>query len=332
MKLRKILFIIPASISIATLVGCKSKEITDEEKISGYYKDFDFDLPGSYLIDALQTHTWEKHVNYIPYSAFTSYCQQTNDHNSIENVPGTANNQWFYTGREAKGVGTREHVWPCANSSGLWNHSQDKSAHDVDATGYAGGGSDLYHVRSCYTTINTARGNGKYVDFDDEEMLSLKDGVVSVTESKGKYPLKIQGFEEVTKNGKTSYQYADKVEVDDKMKGDIARIVLYVWMHYTDRGNYPDGYAEVKYSAKKAPREIYFSEMVGSLDFMSVLGYTSLTRCAEKLIEWNELDPPSEVEKQRNNTVQKIQGNRNPFVDYPDIVPTVLEDYLFEVE
>ena len=36
--------------------------------------------------------------------------------------------------------------------------------------------------------------------------------------------------------------------------------------------------------------------------------------------EWNNLDKPSEVEKLRNTTVQKVQGNRNPFVDYPDLV------------
>ena len=49
------------------------------------------------------------------------------------------------------------------------------------------------------------------------------------------------------------------------------------------------------------------------------MGYSTNKKCQEVLKEWNELDPPSAVEKLRNNTVQKVQGNRNPFVDYPEI-------------
>ena len=32
---------------------------------------------------------------------------------------------------------------------------------------------------------------------------------------------------------------------------------------------------------------------------------------------WNRDDPPSEQEKQRNNRIQELQGNRNPFIDKP---------------
>lgn len=38
------------------------------------------------------------------------------------------------------------------------------------------------------------------------------------------------------------------------------------------------------------------------------------------LVEWHRLDPVSEKELQRAIEVNKIQGNRNPFIDYPELV------------
>lgn len=38
------------------------------------------------------------------------------------------------------------------------------------------------------------------------------------------------------------------------------------------------------------------------------------------LVEWHRMDPVSEKEKARAIEVSKIQGNRNPFIDYPELV------------
>jgi len=38
------------------------------------------------------------------------------------------------------------------------------------------------------------------------------------------------------------------------------------------------------------------------------------------LLEWHRMDPVSEKEKTRAVEVNKIQGNRNPFIDYPELV------------
>ena len=35
---------------------------------------------------------------------------------------------------------------------------------------------------------------------------------------------------------------------------------------------------------------------------------------------WNEEDPPDEAEKQRNASIGRIQGNRNPYIDDPDLL------------
>lgn len=38
---------------------------------------------------------------------------------------------------------------------------------------------------------------------------------------------------------------------------------------------------------------------------------------------WDKLDPIDEQERERNDKIEKIQGNRNPFVDYPNLADQV---------
>ncbi len=38
------------------------------------------------------------------------------------------------------------------------------------------------------------------------------------------------------------------------------------------------------------------------------------------LLEWHDQDPPDDVEAWRNEVVFGVQGNRNPFIDHPELV------------
>ena len=37
------------------------------------------------------------------------------------------------------------------------------------------------------------------------------------------------------------------------------------------------------------------------------------------LLQWNDEDPVSYIEKNRNNVIEGAQGNRNPFIDFPQL-------------
>lgn len=94
-------------------------------------------------------------------------------------------------------------------------------------------------------------------------------------------------------DGKTVY------EPRDSHKGDAARALLYMCIKY-------DG-------------------VNGTWNF-NWLNNTRLPAIGEApedlntLLEWNRLDPPDKWEIERNNYIQTIQQNRNPFVDHPEYV------------
>ena len=63
------------------------------------------------------------------------------------------------------------------------------------------------------------------------------------------------------------------------------------------------------------------------VNFFSDTEYPTLNGYAKRtLLQWHREDPVSGIEKSRNDAVEKIQGNRNPFVDFPDLVEYIWGD------
>lgn len=271
-------------------------EVYDEEsEIQKYYSDCNLTYTGTSLMNEIHRHSFAKHTYFVKYGETQAYLGKTKEYEAPDLIPGEHKIEHFYTGNKTDYfIGTREHVWACNDSSGLWPHGK------VDDSSYYGGGSDLYHIRPSNSSVNTARGDAPFVDFDDSEFSSKKSSVVEVGDD-GPYKIKIWGATEVSSG---VYEYASLVEAPDEFKGDIARIIAYVYMHYNTNSKTP--------SSKKS--------LTASLDLTKAIGFSTLTKVKNTLKSWNELDPVSEVEKRRNHTVQQIQGNRNPFVDYPDLM------------
>lgn len=85
-------------------------------------------------------------------------------------------------------------------------------------------------------------------------------------------------------------------EPNDEYKGDFARIYFYMVTCYEDKVS------------------TWESDM---LDHNSYPAFTDWA--LGMLLHWAEEDPVSKKEIDRNNAVYNIQGNRNPYVDYPGL-------------
>lgn len=100
--------------------------------------------------------------------------------------------------------------------------------------------------------------------------------------------------------------YTGKVfEVVDEYKGDFARTYFYFVTRYQN----------------EIPSIAY--------DAFDKTTYPSLSTWAIKTyMAWNDLDPVSEKEINRNEAVYKLQNNRNPFIDHPDAAHKIWDSYL----
>ena len=97
-------------------------------------------------------------------------------------------------------------------------------------------------------------------------------------------------------------------EPNDEYKGDFARIYFYMATCYEDRIG-------------------EWKEKNSDTDMLSGDNYTAYADWAlPMLMRWSANDPVSQKEIDRNNAVQTIQGNRNPFVDYPGLEQYVWGD------
>gem|GEM_PF-566448 len=103
------------------------------------------------------------------------------------------------------------------------------------------------------------------------------------------------------KIGTSTYNgYTDKVfEPDDEYKGDFARIYFYIVTCYKSSVSSWKGSGQLDYSSN---------------------GYKAFSDWSiQMLMEWHRADPVSDKEKNRQEATYKLQGNRNPFVDHPEL-------------
>ncbi|WP_030869374.1 endonuclease I family protein [Streptomyces sp. NRRL S-37] len=156
---------------------------------------------------------------------------------------------------------------------GDWNreHVWAKSHGDFGTS--TGPGTDLHHLRPEDVRVNSIRDNK---DFDN--------GGSSFTDSGG------------------SLTDSDSFEPRDAVKGDVARMILYMAVRYEGTDGWPD----------LEPND---SVTNGSDPYHGRLSV---------LKQWHEQDPPSAFEKNRNDVIyDSYQHNRNPFIDHPEWVESI---------
>lgn len=145
----------------------------------------------------------------------------------------------------------REHVWPQSLSNDNWGQSKC--------------GTDLLHLRPTYPNVNSSRGNCAYAELDNNTATYK------------------------TYNGMHyGYMSGGLFEPLEATKGDVARIIMYIWVAYQN-----------VYSNMPAITQVFQS--------------------FDTLLNWHTDDKPDVLEGNRNDFSQtSLQKNRNPFVDRPE--------------
>lgn len=135
------------------------------------------------------------------------------------------------------------------------------------------------------------------------DMWNLYPSEAAANQAKSNYPFgetRTTSFNNgVTKVGapKTGYGggSASVFEPGDEYKGDFARTIFYMATVYDD--------------LNWVYRYMFVNNSYPSLQQWSI----------DMLLDWARKDPVSQKEIDRNNIVEQYQGNRNPFIDFPNL-------------
>lgn len=86
-------------------------------------------------------------------------------------------------------------------------------------------------------------------------------------------------------------------EPADKWKGDFARVYFYMVTCYSD----------LSWTSES-------KNSISTSDWRTLLPWAY-----ELYLQWSRQDPVDDIERARNEAVYTIQGNRNPFIDFPEL-------------
>lgn len=203
----------------------------------------------SVILSSLRTLMKSTHTKTSSYDD----CKNMADQTDCENENGKVlllYTSVYSTASAANSGWNREHVWP--KSLGGYNTS--------------GPGADLHHIRPTDNRVNSCRGNLKYGN-----VTGGKDATGGNAAS-----------------GISGGSYGSYFEPLDNVKGDVARICLYMYVRYGGESQYSCG------------------------------SITNVFQSIDVLLEWCEMDPVDTWELGRNEVVEAYQGNRNVFIDYPE--------------
>ncbi|MBR6077835.1 MAG: endonuclease [Paludibacteraceae bacterium] len=146
---------------------------------------------------------------------------------------------------------------------------------------------DLHHLCPSDVQANSAKGSFPIGVVDGDVKYQNGSIKVGMSSSRGK--------------GTTMEAW----EPADNWKGDFARMIFYMVTCYQDFTWKSD-------NAKKILQDGAYP--------------TLQPWCYEMLLKWSRQDPVDEIERNRNEAVCNIQGNRNPYIDFPNLAEYVWGD------
>lgn len=233
-------------------------EVTAQSEPAGYY-DSARNKTGATLLAALRARI-AGHTS-LSYSAarntmFGSIADPDND-----NVVGC-----IYTGRSAP------NITDSGSAGGASMNTEHTWPQSLGATGTAQ--TDLHHLFPTDSTSNSRRGNLPFGEVKTVTWtapnLDGGDGSRLGTDAAGR----------------TTF------EPQSRVKGDIARALLYFYTRYA--GAPPSKFSTTNFTVEQAT-----------------------------LLRWHQQDPPDAAERLHNDAVYGVQRNRNPYIDHPEYVNAI---------
>ena len=194
-------------------------------------------------------------------------------------------NAWAATAGNTSGGYNREHCWCQSNSV---------NEGGTQMWGESGGGADMHHLRPVEVRLNSTRSNNEYGEIANRDSYKVYAKYGSNTT----YAL-------------GGYNNNGTFEPLDSKKGDVARIILYTYLHYN---SYTVSTLFGSYGTTNGNgNSSYFSSSLLSLT--KTTNQNTEANALEMLLQWNASDPVDAIEQRRNEQVAIYQGNRNPFID-----------------
>ena len=229
------------------------------------------------LFDTLHTLMTDTHIYYTSYTGYApgslAYYWNVTDASagSEEYIGFYSDIPYYYNSADDKAFNMeREHIWPKSRASFYQK----------------GGGADLHHLRPSVSTVNTAKSNHAFGEVSGRFDSGTKEVVLEDTVCAW------------------ANKSQDLFECKDDVKGDAARILLYVYCRWEQPNLYSDVDAENLPPMDSDDEANSGQRVIEDLD---------------TLLQWMEEDPVDSWEMQRNDAVQAVQGNRNVFIDYPEL-------------
>lgn len=238
------------------------------QTIPSYYNGLDLSQTGNDLFLELADRIEATHVG-ITYSGVWDACKEADEDPDIP-----TNILMIYGYNDTDGIPNTDRtrnkaLQDTGGGIGVWNREHvfaQSLAIPAFGTDEPGPGTDAHNLRPADRDRNSERSNRKFTEG------SGNSGIVST--NGGWYP-------------------------GDEWKGDIARIVMYMYTRYHGNGTQVS-------QTSCLPINIGFGTAL-----------TVDSNMVDLFLKWNVEDPVSEFEANRNEVLAGIQMNRNPFIDNP---------------
>lgn len=154
-----------------------------------------------------------------------------------------------------------------------WNREHVWAKSHGDFGNSAPAGTDLHHIRPTDSSVNSSRGNKEFDDGGTQHSEATE-----------------------------CYADSDSWEPRDEVKGDVARMLMYM---------------AVRYEGELGEIDLELNDQLNN-------GANPFHGKLSTLLTWHQNDPVSTFEVNRNDVIyNSYQANRNPFIDHPEYVDLI---------